>query len=145
MRRSRLLVHRLTDEIYGVPLYVLRGTSPQCASWVRRHFGTHVELGHDPACRARMVAGERDGVYMLFFIFPPDLNMLARADLKTVVHECLHATSFILCRRGLQLHDADNEAFAYHIAWLFGEVHAVLTERPRRLARIRRHRKGRRR
>lgn len=45
-----------------------------------------------------------------------------KRDLKTIAHECFHATYHIMEHIDVPLNDSTEEMFAYYLGWLIGEV-----------------------
>ena len=56
--------------------------------------------------------------------------------LDIVVHECLHATFWGLCRRGLNLNEESEEAFCYVLQFLIKEILSNKTDNRIKIRRV---------
>ncbi len=78
-------------------------------------FGEDCGASHN----GRFIGAQHDRYGLLPAIWFP-----ARPSHRTVAHEAFHATFYVLSAKGLTLTPDSEEAFAYYLDWLIGEIEA---------------------
>ena len=93
--------------------YIEAKTHKQYAKIVKEKWD--IELPEKTGTNGEMVPIEKKGQEII-------LIWTEKNDLKSIVHECMHATAYSLRRHGTELTDSSEETYCYLIAFLFKEI-----------------------
>jgi len=113
------------DPVYKVHIILSLQPWPEVCQWMKRRYNA---IGSDVGLslgRTIRIHAEHCGLVIVLW-FPSDHKFDDEWSLSTLVHECLHATDYILADRGLILTDDSVEAYTYHQAWMFRECYRRL-------------------
>lgn len=111
------------DDMYGVQLNVLCGRG-DLASWCLDYY--QIEIA-EPGLTGSTLAVRPEGVLGAVIIHVADFAC-PDYGLRTLVHECLHATCYILRSRDIHFSEATEEVYAYYQAYIFNLAHKALTK-----------------
>ena len=121
---SRLRVHRWTDHLYDVTVFLLKGDSSAAQAWLKKTFDEDYS-GEWMGAKTAFISHKRGCALMLWF--PSWFSLKNPTHLSVLAHESFHAAEFCLRERGMTLTDASDEAYAYYIAWTFRECYRRLS------------------
>lgn len=114
-RSVRLKAASWHDDLYRNGLHLLVGPAEKAQQWIARHLGAR-DLEDNWEVGALTFYQEPDiGIWF------PRFRPSSAEDLSILAHECFHVTNYTLRPAGLRLTDASQEAYAYHLGWVYRE------------------------
>lgn len=114
-----------TDHVYDTTVFLIKGTGDQAKAWIKKTFDEDY-VGEWTGAKTLFVSHKRGTALVLWF--PPWWRADDALYLSVLAHETQHGSVFTLRNRGVEQHDASDEAFCYHQAWLFRECYKRLTQ-----------------
>lgn len=114
------------DQLYDVTFVLLHGDEQQATHALARMFGDDIRgnVGKFMGGKTIWIDTDRGSAVALWF--PPWFNATDTMFLSVLAHECFHAAEFVMRARAMPLHDANDEAYAYYLAWVFREARGRL-------------------
>ncbi len=106
------------DNVYNVAVDVYVGPNSDCSVLITKKYNIPNPLDKNAAF-AEAVFVERDGNFIVILWF-------SGYNLYNIVHECFHATEFVMHNIGSKLCDETQEQYAYYIEWLTKQVNELL-------------------
>jgi hypothetical protein len=121
MQKKKLPVNfEFLDETYGVVYDVYIGDREVCASLVLDKYNTNIIDKENCFGETALI---QHGDWIKIVVFLKQMNVY------DLVHECLHATSFIMHYIGCDLTEETNEQYAYYISYLTRKIAETYKER----------------
>lgn len=103
------------DEIYQFGFWIVSGSNEAISSSMRR-INPNWKLACDFKSDGLTVW---DPDHDRFFIIISENHKTWTGTITTLVHECFHATCRVMLERGIPLDSSSEEAFAYHLDFVF--------------------------
>lgn len=117
---------KFRDALYPMDYILLMSTPAEAERFLAKEFGQPPRSEWYQGATLFVETATRRAVVLWF---RPDTMTVSPS---TLAHECFHATSRTLRFMGLELDDGSEEAFAYHLTWLYEQVWTRLTSKSRK-------------
>ena len=102
------------SELYGFNVYFMRSSREVYEKEIKSEFD--ISAPSKPISNATFEVYDKTG---------SDVGVIWVSDesgMKHLIHECFHCTHYIMQDRGMFLHDASEEAYAYLLEWIFDKA-----------------------
>lgn len=109
-------VHHFYSDLYKENIYLMAGFSVKQVQEYWDEFA--VPRGVHGKC-FELKSDKNDGVFIW-------LKTNKKTDAEFLVHECIHAASYILDSRGVEISAKNDEALAYLSQWIFSNCFKYL-------------------
>lgn len=108
LKKAKYKIKHLYHTTYKVNIWVCYGTPD---NYFKKQMKNELDLDiQDYLPNGQCLANSKKAVYIIW---------TRKKYLPDLVHECFHATFFILKDKGLKLDDSSDEAYAYLLAEIF--------------------------
>jgi hypothetical protein len=119
------------DPTYDVSFVLVVCDRAQLNEWLKAKFGAEYQVGdadQHPRATTCFIANAKGSA--VIFWFRPDGEPTSPRWAATFAHEAFHAAVAVMSSRGVRLTAGSEEAWAYYVGWVAGELRTRLARMP---------------